>query len=132
MTRKQVLTIAGAAILFGIGSAAFAADASKEISTAATHAGYAADATEMKTAQAHLRHTINCLVGPNGAGFDATQANPCKDQGAGAIPDTSDAAKKMSLQAAVAKAMDGLKQTDLAAAKKDGADAKAILMKVSN
>ena len=132
MTRKQVLTIAGAAILFGFGSIAFAADATKEISTAATHAGYAADATEMKTAQAHLHHTINCLVGPNGAGFDATQANPCKDQGAGAIPDTSDAAKKMSLQAAVAKAMDGLKQTDLAAAKKDGADAKAILMKASN
>jgi hypothetical protein len=132
MTRKQVLTIAGAAILFGFGSIAFAADATKEISTAATHAGYAADATEMKTAQAHLHHTINCLVGPNGTGYDATQANPCKDQGAGAIPDTSDAGKKQSLQDAVAKAMDGLKQTDLAAAKKDGADAKAILMKASN
>ena len=132
MTRKQVLTIAGAAILFGIGSTALAADAAKEIATAATHAGYAADATEMKTAQAHLHHTINCLVGPNGAGYDATQANPCKDQGNGAIPDTNDAGKKQSLQAAVAKAMDGLKQTDLAAAKKDATEAQAILKQASN
>jgi hypothetical protein len=131
MTRKQVLTIASAAILFGIGSAAFAADSAKEISTAATHAGYAADATEMKTAQAHLHHTINCLVGPNGAGFDATQANPCKDQGSGAIPDTSDAAKKQALQGAVAKAMSGLKQSDLAGAKKDAMEAQAILKKAS-
>lgn len=130
MTCKHVFTIAGA-LVFGMASAAFAADAAKEISTAATHAGYAADATEMKTAQAHLHHTINCLVGPNGKGFNATQANPCKDQGSGAIADTADAAKKKSLEAAVAKAMAGLKQADLAAAKKDASEAQAILKKAS-
>lgn len=131
MVRKHAITIAGAALLFGIASSAFAADAAKEIATAATHAGYAADATEMKTVQAHLHHTINCLVGPNGKGFDATQANPCKDQGGGAIADTTDAAKKKSLHAAVAKAMDGLKKTDIAAAKKDASEAQAILKKAS-
>jgi len=131
MIRKHALTIASAALLLGVSSVAFAADAAKEISTAATHAGYAVDATEMKTVQAHLHHTVNCLVGPNGKGFDATQANPCKDQGGGAIADTTDAAKKKSLEAAAAKAMDGLKKTDMAAAKKDASEAQAILKKAS-
>ena len=103
------------------------ADPAKETSTAATHAGLAAKATDMKGTQMHLHHVVNCLVGPNGAGFDAAPGNPCKDQGAGAIPDTSDAKQKATLQQALDKANDGLKQTDMAAAQKDATDAQALL-----
>jgi hypothetical protein len=104
-----------------------AAELSKEISTAAEHAGYAADATILKTAQVHLHHTINCLVGPNGKGFDANEANPCKAMGNGAIPDSTDAAKKKLLEEALKSANAGLATKDLAAAKKAAAGAQATL-----
>ncbi len=105
----------------------FAADAAKEVSTAADHAGYAADATVINTTYSHLHHTINCLVGPKGAGFDAKETNPCAAMGNGAIPDTTDAAKKKELTSAVAKAKAGLKSKDLAAAKADAMAAQALL-----
>jgi hypothetical protein len=119
----------GTAALVLLSATGFAADSAKEIETAATHAGYAADATVLKTAQTHLHHTVNCLVGPKGSGFDAKQLNPCKGQGAGAIPDTSDAAKKKDLQAALAAAKAGLKATTLAAAKADAQKTAALLKK---
>ena len=120
---------AGTAALVLMSATGFAANSAKEIETAATHAGYAADATVLKTAQTHLHHTVNCLVGPKGAGFDAKQLNPCKGQGAGAIPDTSDAAKKKDLQAALATAKAGLKATTLASAKAEAQKTAALLKK---
>src|SRR6185437_11904150 len=63
-------------------------DPAKETATAATHAGLAAKATDLKGTQMHLHHVVNCLVGPKGKGFDAAPGNPCKDQGNGAIADT--------------------------------------------
>jgi hypothetical protein len=75
----------------------------------------------------HLHHVVNCLVGPNGQGFDAGAGNPCKDQGNGAIPDTSDAAKKTMLNQALAKANAGLKLEDMAAAQKDATEVQAML-----
>ena len=107
--------------------AAAAADAAKEVSTAAQHAGLAAAAKDMKTTQMHLHHVVNCLVGPKGKGFDAAPGNPCKDQGNGAIPDTKDSKQKKSLQAALAKANAGLKAKDMAAAQKDATDAQTLL-----
>ena len=115
-----------AALLVGPASA-LAADVSKEVSTAAEHAGYAADATLLTTAQAHLHHTVNCLVGPKGKGFDAKELNPCKGIGNGAIPDSTDAAKKKLLEQALKSADAGLATKDLAAAKKAAAEAKATL-----
>ena len=53
------------------------ADGHSEIVNAGTHAGYAAAATDIATAHAHLHHTLNCLVGPAGSGFDAKELNPC-------------------------------------------------------
>lgn len=119
----------GTAALMLMSATSFAADAAKEIQTAATHAGYATEATVLKTVQAHLHHTVNCLVGPKGIGFDAKQLNPCKDQGNGAIPDTADAAKKKQLEAALASAKAGLKATTLAAAKADAQKTAASLKK---
>jgi hypothetical protein len=72
---------------------------------------------------------VNCLVGPSGAGYDAKEADPCKGMGRGAIPDTSDAAKKKSLEAALASANQGIAASDLAAAKKAAAETQAALQK---
>jgi hypothetical protein len=123
------LTAFGAAGLLAVSTAAPAGDAAKEISVAAEHAGYGATATAIATTQAHLHHTINCLVGPGGKGFDAAQLNPCQDLGNGAIPETTDAAKKQMLEDAVAKAEAGLATPDFAAAKAAAAEAAALLKK---
>jgi len=75
----------------------------------------------------HLHHTVNCLVGPEGQGFDAKEANPCQKLGNGAIPDAADQALKAKLTAALAKAQAGLKSDDLAAARKAATEAQAAL-----
>jgi hypothetical protein len=46
------------------------ADSTKEVATAARHAGLAAQAADLKGTQTHLHHVLNCLVGPKGQGFD--------------------------------------------------------------
>lgn len=107
-----------------------AADAASEVVTAAQHAGYAAQSTTLDTAHAHLHHTLNCLVGPNGMDFDATAINPCKNSGNGAIPDTSDATKQKALEAAADKAREGLKAKDLATAQKDASETETMLKAV--
>jgi hypothetical protein len=120
-------------LLVGLGvgftsvSAKADADSTKEVTTAARHAGLAAQATDLKGAQTHLHHVINCLVGPKGQGFDDKEANPCKDEGNGAIPDTTDDVRKRALVQALAKANEGLRQTDLAAAHKSASEAQVLL-----
>jgi hypothetical protein len=116
--------------LLGNATSSFAADAAKEITTAAQHAGYAGDATVLQTAYTHLHHVINCLVGPSGDGFDAKEANPCASMGGGAIPDSSDAATKMALSSAVTKAKAGLASKDLTAAQADAKTVQQMLQQV--
>ena len=41
----------------------------------------AAQATDLNTVHMHLHHALNCLVGPNGKGFDAKEMNPCAHAG---------------------------------------------------
>ena len=103
------------------------ADSTKEVTTAARHAGLAAQAADLKGTQTHLHHVINCLVGPKGQGFDDKEANPCKDQGNGAIPDATDEVRRTALIQALAKANEGLRQTDLAAARKSASEAQVLL-----
>lgn len=123
--------LAVASLVTGIfvASSAFAeaADPTQEAATAATHAGLAAQGAALAQVHMHLHHTVNCLVGPQGQGFDAKEANPCQKLGNGAIPDTSDKAAKAKLTAALAKAEAGLKSDDLAAAKKAAAETQAAL-----
>ena len=121
--------VGGLALLFTSCPAARAADADKEIATATQHAGFAADSTTIGMARAHLHHTINCLVGPHGAGFDVKELNPCKDLGNGAIPDTEDATRVKSLRAALVLAEAGLRSDDLDTAKKLAALAAAEIKK---
>jgi hypothetical protein len=103
------------------------ADVSAELTVASSHAGYAAKATAIDMVHMHLHHVVNCLVGPAGTGFDATNANPCAKAGNGAIPDSTDAAQKAKLQAVVKTAQAGIASTDLATAQKDASDAGAAI-----
>jgi hypothetical protein len=123
--KMVMLGLAGALSLVAV--QASAADAKGEIVTAATHAGYASQAANIDGVHMHLHHTLNCLVGPNGAGFDAKELNPCAHSGNGAIPDTTDAAKKAKLQAAADKAKAGIAATDIATAKKDATEVESML-----
>jgi hypothetical protein len=103
------------------------ADEAQELSIASTHAGLAGKAAAIDGVHMHLHHALNCLVGPGGMGFDAGNANPCGKAGNGAIPDSTDAAQKTKLAAAVEKAQAGIAATDLAAAQKDAADTAAAI-----
>jgi hypothetical protein len=125
---KIALVAASVALL---PTAGMAADLKAEITTAGAHAGMAAAASDITTVHMHLHHTINCIVGPNGAGYDAKQMNPCQNQGAGALPDATSASTKTSLQTAVTQAQAGLASNDLSAAQKDAADAAATLKSAS-
>ena len=112
---KKLFLLAGAAAL--LATPAFA-DLAGELSTAQTHAGMAATQTDIAMAHKHLQHAINCLVGPNGKGFDAAAGNPCGKAGNGAIPDSTDAAQKAKLTSIVASAEAGVGNADLAASQK--------------
>lgn len=104
--------------------AAQAADAnsavSRQVATAAAHAGMALGAIDLTTAHTHLHHVVNCLVGPAGRGFDAQAEDPCKGMGDGAIVDAKgDAATEARLHQALAEAEQGLKTTTLDSAHAD-------------
>jgi hypothetical protein len=115
------------AIVAALPAFAESADSAQEAATASLHAGLAAQGASIEQVHMHLHHTVNCLVGPAGQGFDAKEANPCQKLGNGAIPDTTDSATKAKLTAALAKAQAGLKSDDLTAAKKAATEAQADL-----
>ena len=120
---KKLMLLAGAAAL--IATPVFA-DTAAELSTAQTHAGMAATATDIMMVHKHLQHAVNCLEGPAGADFDASAGNPCAKQGNGAIADSMDAGQKSKLQSIATSAKAGVGNSDLAAsqaAAKSTADA---------
>ncbi|HEY5347680.1 MAG TPA: hypothetical protein VIJ72_05765 [Rhizomicrobium sp.] len=121
---KKIAILAASAALFAA-APALAADLGSEITTAATHAGLAAKASDLDGVHMHLHHALNCLVGPNGNGFDAKQMNPCAGSGTGAIPDASDPAMKQALENAADTARAGIAASDIAAAKADANKANA-------
>ncbi|MGH8215503.1 MAG: hypothetical protein ACREPZ_07415 [Rhodanobacteraceae bacterium] len=105
---------------------------SQEISTAHAHALLAKSATTVAMSQTHLHHVINCLVGPNGTGFDAAAGNPCKGQGNGAIPDSAaDSTLHGKLQSALSDAQAGLKADSLTAVQSDAGKAAVTLQDAS-
>src|SRR5690348_18093879 len=71
MNKLLVVGITGA-LAGGLALAASAQthSAKDEISTAHAHAVLAQSATSVAMAHTHLHHVINCLVGPNGSGFE--------------------------------------------------------------
>jgi hypothetical protein len=117
------------AIAFSLLAApAFAADLRGEIVNASEHAEYAAEAADLATAHMHLHHALNCLVGPDGAGFDKTAINPCAHAGNGIIPDSTDAALTAEFQKAAAKSREGLATDDLAKAKDAATQASKLMV----
>jgi len=58
-----------------------------EMKTAMAHAGFAAKADSLDGVTLHLRHVLNCMVGPQDKLFNAGAGNPCQGQGNGALPD---------------------------------------------
>ena len=128
MKKLLAMSIA-AAFAVGVSGAAFAqTGAASETSVAHAHALMAQNAKTLTMSHAHLQHVVNCLVGPNGQGFDSKAEDPCKGQGNGAIPDSaSDAASRAKLQGALADAQSGLTSTSLAGAQADAAKAAAAL-----
>lgn len=126
--RKTVLA-AGFALMAGglvFAAPASAADAAKSAETAAQHAGFAAGSSGLKGVHMHLHHALNCLVGEKGDGFDADELNPCKATG-GAIPNTTDAARKAELEKAAEMARAGIAETDLAKAQADASEVQKTL-----
>jgi hypothetical protein len=124
MNKIMIASLTGAALLFS--TVAFA-DEAAELTTAQTHAGLAAKGTTIDMVHMHLHHSLNCLVGPGGTGFDTTNANPCAKAGNGAIPDSTDAAQKAKLQTAIGQLNAGLASTDMTAAAKSATDAAATI-----
>jgi hypothetical protein len=126
---KDHLPLAGviAVIVIALPASTLAADPAQEAAISAVHAGWAAQAATIEQVHMHLHHTVNCLVGSKGQGFDAQEANPCQKLGDGAIPDTADSASKAKLTAALAKAQAGLNSDDLTAAKKAATEAETAL-----
>lgn len=125
---KRMLLLTACAALIGA-APALAADLQAEITTAHTHAKLAVQASGIDGVHAHLHHTLNCLVGPNGNGFDAKQINPCAHSGAGAIPDSaSNPATQKALKEAAATARAGIEASDIAKAKADARKAAAQIM----
>lgn len=102
------------------------ADGPQAIATAAQHAGMAAGSTNLAGAQRHLHHVLNCLVGPDGEGFDAAPGNPCAAAG-GAIPQTTDATVKTKLEKAAAQVRKVVAGDDLEASKKAASEIQAML-----
>lgn len=102
------------------------ADGPQAVGIAAQHAGFAAGTAELAGVRRHLHHTLNCLVGPEGEGFDAAPGNPCAAAG-GAIPQTADAAAKDKLQKAAAQVRTAIADDDLEAAKKAAAEVQELL-----
>jgi hypothetical protein len=83
-----ILLACAAAWLLGTSTPLMAAgDPAAELTTAVTHAGFAAKYETMKEIALHLHHVLNCLVGPQDKRFAAAAGNPCQGQGNGYLPD---------------------------------------------
>jgi hypothetical protein len=121
----SLTALAGASML--IAGAALAADLGAEITNAQTHANLAAQSGTINAVHTHMHHALNCLVGPGGEGFDEKQMNPCAKAGGGAIPDSTDAAKKAKLETAKTQLVAGIASEDLKVAQDAANSAQATI-----
>ena len=93
MSRSRLI-LAAACIAAAFPALAADKDNSREVATAAAHAGMAAGAESPQMVKTHLQHVINCLQGPKGANYTAALGNPCASLGDGAIPDAKEDSRK--------------------------------------
>jgi hypothetical protein len=117
MQTRTLVSSAGAVLAgLALAPALGLADGPQAIATAAQHAGMAAGTDDPALVRLHLHHVVNCLVGPDGEGYDEASRNPCMAAG-GAIPQTADAAAKEMLMKQAADARAAIANADVAAAK---------------
>jgi hypothetical protein len=119
----SAVALAGLVSLFPV---AGMADGPQAVATAAQHAGLAASSGDIAGVQRHLHHTLNCLVGPEGEGFDQSAGNPCQAAG-GAIPQTADAEMRAKLVEIAAEVRGAIASSDLEAAKEAATDVQEML-----
>ena len=86
-TTKRVLCAGAFVTASALFAQAYAGDAALQAETAAQHAGFAAGSDGIDSVRAHMHHALNCLVGPDGDGFDGSFGYPCDGMGGGAITD---------------------------------------------
>jgi len=103
-------------------------DNSREVATAAAHAGMAAGAESPQMVKTHLQHVINCLQGPKGANFTAALGNPCAAFGDGAIPDAKEDSRKR-LEDAAGLATQAMAEMNIDKAKRMAAEIQSELGK---
>lgn len=116
---KILKTLGGALALAGLVCfvpASSWADGPEAVATAAQHAGLAAGAGDLNMVQRHLHHTLNCLVGADGDGFDQSAGNPCQAAG-GAIPQTEAGEMHDMLMEIAAQVRSAIGNDDVSAAK---------------
>ncbi|HEY3644349.1 MAG TPA: hypothetical protein VGM16_03340 [Gammaproteobacteria bacterium] len=90
----------------------------QEIDTAVQHADKAYAAKDITGVQENLRHVVNCLVGPQGPGYDASMDDPCKRMGNGALNDVpADSDEHRLLSQALDEAKNGLNQHNVSDAR---------------
>ena len=111
MIKRSLLALVAIVSTIFLVSAFAAGDYSAEISTAHAHARLATKTKDLNLLHVHLKHAINCLVGPDGKEFFAETTNPCEHSGNGAIPDMGDASPQVlaKLKMAVTAASEGVK-----------------------
>lgn len=81
-------------------------------------------------AHKYMQQSINCMVGPKGAGFDQSEANPCGDAGGGLLVDlASNEAASEQVKAALASAREGLRSKDLVAVQTRAGEVASTLQK---
>lgn len=132
--KTTITGVAAIALAMLLPSLALAGDAGqKQIDTALTHARFAAAANDIKTAQLHLHHVVNCLGGPKGKMFDASAGDPCQGMGNGAINDVAaDSSLHAQVMHILGKAEKGLKATKFQTAHEDAANVEGALAKISD
>jgi hypothetical protein len=102
----------------------------QELNTAKIHADHAASGKDLADIKEHLHHVINCLVGPNGPGFDSNVEDPCARMGKGALNDvTANSDEHRLLTQAFNEATNALTLNDVADAK---STAKKVLNDIEN
>lgn len=124
-TRLIGSSIAAAAIA-SLSLATAQADGPQAVATAAQHARLAAGSAAINAVHLHLHHVLNCLVGPDGEGFDEDSGNPCAATG-GAIPQTSDSEMKAELEELAEQVRGGIANQDLAAAQETATEVHEML-----
>ena len=80
--RNYLIALAVTALVLAGISATVSAQTPNPFSTAAEHAGMAAQAKELAEIHLHLHHVLNCLEGSSGRDYKKVPSNPCTGKGA--------------------------------------------------